>query len=76
MKYQRAEVETLSSKSWRDVCRGRIICLVLSLVLYVVSELKFSYLTNANPTDIEIGAEDLVHPPVFPAVQFSLSPGT
>lgn len=52
----------LSPKSWRDVCRGRIICLVLSLVLHAVSELRFSYLTNANPTDIQIWAEDLVHP--------------
>lgn len=47
---------------WVMFAEGRIMCLVLSLVLYVVSELKFSYLTNANPTDIQIWAEDLVYP--------------
>ena len=54
---------------------GRLTCLVLSLELHVVSELKFSYLTNANPTDNQIWAWDLVHPYCIFS-HFILSPGT
>lgn len=38
----------------------RVIYLVLSLVLYIISVLKFSYLTNANPTDMS-GRSDTSH---------------